>query len=104
MEGGDVRLWTAAQPPSDPIAHFARGPAPEGEYQDLGRGDIGNPGSDGFHDRGGLPRAGSGEHEQGATGVIHHRPLVDVKDRGGRGGRNREVEPPFHGPMDSRWL
>jgi hypothetical protein len=104
VECGHVRLRATTQPCSDPVADFTRGAASEGQHQDLGSGDTGNSGGDGLDDRGGLARTRPGQHEQGAAAVVHHRLLVHIKDGRGRRRRNRKVEPPFHGPMDSRWL
>ena len=103
MEGERERLARGpAQPGGDPLPQFARGLAAEREHEHPGGigAAIDYPVRDRLDDRGGLPGAGTGEHQQRATAVADH-PLLPLVQRrrlrrqaaGGRGGSRTRACP-----------
>lgn len=83
VEGGGLRSPRAAQAQGGPVAEFDGGLAAEGEDQDAGGVRAGlDPGGGRLDQGGGLPGAGSGQDQQWSGGVVNHRPLRCVQDRG----------------------
>ncbi len=101
VEGGGLRTPGRPQPGGHPVAQLDGGLAAEGEDEDAGR--VAAPlhaGGDGFDEGGGLARAGSGEDQQRPLGVINHRALACVQERGFHGtGRRAHQTVRTRGPL-----
>lgn len=105
VERGGLRAPGRPEAGGHPVAQLDGGLAAEGEDEDAcGVGAPVHPRGDGFDEGGGLPGAGPGEDQQRATGVINHRALACVQERGSTepgGVRTRRYAPVVRG-RDSR--
>ncbi|OCC07250.1 hypothetical protein A3Q37_06983 [Streptomyces sp. PTY087I2] len=88
VERGGLRAPGRPEPGRHPVAQFDGGLAAEGEDEDAGgvAAPV-HPGRDGFDEGGGLAGARPGENQQRAAGVINHRALARVQERGIHGTR-----------------
>ncbi len=96
VERAHDRQRTAAQALADPVGELLRGPTSEGQGQDrLGGHRIGrvpHPGDHELGQRGRLAGAGTGQDEQVAGAVLHHRALLGVQRQGRDRAGTRRVE------------
>jgi hypothetical protein len=97
VEGAGQRLTDRPRDTAgDPGAQLGSGLSAEGQDQDLLGVDPGvDPGGDRLDDRRGLARAGAGEHEERAAGMVHDCLLGGVEQRERRGhgaGRHQPVD------------
>lgn len=83
VERGGLRAAGGAEPGGHPVAQLHRGLAAERENEDAGRVTTpGDAGGDRLDERGGLAGARPGEDQQRTAGVINHRLLRRVQERG----------------------